>query len=137
MIQPFVNHFMASKDDVIASLKEHAPTDYEDLVKRLVVLLAETPGDGDAPDLTRIVKIDHGEYQGTLLFIIGASGYQPSVYWYIFVGYGSCSDCDTFEAIGLPWNGEPASEEQVNELWTLMLHMVQKMKRIGGYEEAV
>jgi hypothetical protein len=71
---------------------------------------------------------------------IGAKGYQPSSYWCIFVGYGSCSGCDTFEAIGGYRNlhgldGEPSDD--ATEYWTLMLHMVQKMKAIGGWEEAV
>ncbi len=135
MIQPFVDHFMASKEKIITGLKETRPQDYKNLVERLVSLLGEVD-DYDGPDLERIVVIDHGDYQGTLLFIIGAKGYQPSNYWCIPVGYGSCSGCDTLEAIG-GYSDDPVTDEQANEYWTLMLHMVQKMKAIGGYEESV
>jgi hypothetical protein len=138
MIQPFVDHFMASKEQVLEDFRSKRPQGYEDLVARLVTLLGNQELDEwGMPDPQRITKIDHGDYQGMLLFVIGAKGYQPSTYWYIPVSYGSCSGCDTFEAIAPSWADELLSDEALNGLWTLMLHMVQKMKQINGYEEAV
>ena len=40
------------------------------------------------PGLERIHRIDDGDYQGTLVFVIGGKGYQLSTYWYVKVSYG-------------------------------------------------
>lgn len=47
----------------------------------------------------KIVEIDHGDWQGTLLYVIPLDTYQPSDYEYLMtsVGYGSCSGCDTLQ----------------------------------------
>jgi len=136
MIQRFVDLFMAAKPQMLAALGEKHPEDYDDLVRRVVATCANTE-DWRSPDPERITVIDHGEYQGTRLYIIGGSGYQPSEYWSIFVDYGSCSGCDTFEAIK-SYTDDPPTPEQVNDYWTLMLHMVQSMRRLshGEPEEA-
>lgn len=65
----------------------------------VVEMLAAAIDECDAPHPERIHQIDDGDYQGTLIFVIGAGGYQPSRYWYVKVGYGSCSGCDTLQAI--------------------------------------
>jgi hypothetical protein len=69
---------------------------YKDMIEYLVKLAAEED-DYDNPDPARITEIDHGDYQGTLVYVIGGSGYQPFRYWYVVVGYGSCSGCDELE----------------------------------------
>jgi hypothetical protein len=130
MIQPFVDRFMAATPDIKAKLSETRPDSYVDLVDRLIKVLNGQDNDYNSnPDPTRITVINHGDYQGTLLFIIGAEGYQPSTYWSIFVDYGSCSGCDAFEAIHVYGNALVTSEE-VDGYWTLMLHMVQSMKQL-------
>jgi hypothetical protein len=45
--------------------------------------------------------IDDGDYQGTQIFIIPTDTYQPSVKDYVMTDtyYGSCSGCDTLQAI--------------------------------------
>ena len=87
----------------------------------------------DTIDFARdeIVEIDHGSYQGDLIFIIHESGYQPdpSCYWWTSVSYGSCSGCDTLMGITNYESGKP-NESQAKELWTLCLHMMQKMKKL-------
>lgn len=133
MIQKFVDAFIAAKSDIETGLRDEHPRDYEDLVKRVVKIISKTDSYA-SPDPERITVIDHGDYQGTKLFIISEKGFQPSRYWAIFVSYGSCSGCDTFEAIGAD-GSDPPTEKQVNEYWTLMLHMIQGMRQIGGYEE--
>lgn len=130
MIQPFVNKFIEATDAVKAHLKANRPGSYDDLVTRLVTLLQDDSQEWNTPDPARITVIDHGDYQGTKLFVIGACGYQPSNYWSIFVHYGSCSGCDTFEANRdlTDWEAEASADAEVDGNWTMMLHMVQSMR---------
>ena len=68
------------------------------------------------------------------MFIIGAKGYQPSDYWYVKVGYGSCSGCDTLEAIR-GYSDEKPTPDQVKDYVTLALHVVfEEMKKMGNDE---
>lgn len=58
--------------------------------------------DGDPTiDVDNITMIDNGDYQGTLLFMLPFDTCQPSESEYLmtFVGYGSCSGCDTLQSI--------------------------------------
>lgn len=52
-------------------------------------------------NLKRITEIDDGDYQGTLLYVIPFDTYQPDEKEYLvtYVNYGSCSGCDTLQAI--------------------------------------
>ena len=66
------------------------------------------------------------------MYIIGANDYQPSKYWYVLVGYGSCSGCDTLEAIKVDYDeydGLP-SERQVDQYYGLALNVVQGIKEM-------
>ena len=133
MIQPFIDKFMAQESVIRTELKAKRPEDYDALMKRVIETMKED--DGLEPDPERITIIDHGDYQGTRLYIIGATGYQPSTYWSIFVDYGSCSGCDSFEANRDHRSGDDEiTDEEVNGNWTMMLHMAQSMKRVGGDE---
>lgn len=80
--------------------------------------------------------IDHGHYQGTLLFVLHRNTYQPlaSEYMYTSVGYGSCSYCDTFEsALGhTDYDSDVFSKETVDQLMTLALHLIQNMRYFYG-----
>jgi hypothetical protein len=136
MIKRFVSRFDAARDSLRAGLLEKPPSDYDDLFRRLMAAVSEGSGGdyGLEPDPERITRIDHGDYQGTILYTVGACGYQPSNYWATFVGYGSCSGCDTFEAIRGYGSGE-CTDKQAGEYLTLMLHMLQGMKAIGHKEE--
>lgn len=84
-----------------------------------------------APSSERIVKVDFGEWQGSIFFIIGDNSYQPdpSGHWFTYVYYGSCSGCDTLKRIK-EWTRGLPNENQVDQFWTLCLHMMQKMKRM-------
>ena len=130
MIQEFVDRFMAKKPEMEAVFSEGHPEDYKAVVKAVVQTVA---GDGYGyghMDAERIHQIDDGDYQGTLVYVIAAEGYQPSDYWYVKVGYGSCSGCDTLEAIRFYEDGKP-SEGQVKQYMTLALHVVQGLKKMG------
>ena len=129
MIQKFVDRFMAKEDWIRDQLSKH-PEDYGDVVK-IVVQAIRSEDEYKGPDPERICTIDWGEYQGTLVYVIGDDGYQPTKYWYVFVGYGSCSGCDTLERIR---NYEPCdappNKEQIDDYYTLALHIVQGIKEM-------
>lgn len=135
MIKEFVEAWDKRKGEVEAQFKEAHPTDYLEVVTKVIEILSNS-SDYDFPDTKRITMIDHGDYQGTLLFVIGADGCQPSKYWYVFVGYGSCSGCDTLQAIKYddPSYGEgKPTDGQVAQYMTLALHIVQGLHEISAY----
>ena len=75
--------------------------------------------------------IDHGQYQRTQLFVIAETGYEPSNYFSVYVDYGSCSGCDTLERIRyLERSDESPTNEQVDMMMTLALHIVQGLKKL-------
>ena len=128
MIQEFVDRFMAAEADLLARFSAAHPASYEEIVRAVVETVRGE--EYDSPDPERIHEIDDGDYHGTLVYVIGAGGYQPSDYWYVKVGYGSCSGCDTLQAIS-GYSDEPPTAEQAREYWTLALHVVQGLKRMG------
>ena len=129
MIQQFVDKFMEKKPELEAYFKVNKPGDYQDIVKAVVNAISD--GEYNDPDPDRIHKIDDGDYQGTLLFVIAAKGYQPSDYWSVFVGYGSCSGCDTLQSIDEECYDETPNDSQLAQYMTLALHIVQGIKKIG------
>ena len=128
MIQEFVDRFMERKDELRSKFTENAPASYKAIVKGVVEILHD-PDECGSISPERIHVINDGSYQGTLVFVIGADDYQPDDYWYVRVYYGSCSGCDTLEAIGYPWEGAP-SEKQLDGYMTLALHIVQRLKQM-------
>ena len=133
MIQEFVNRFMANKHIIEASFAEKHPADYKDIVKKVINAISDGY-DYDCPDPDNIHVIDDGDYQGTLLYVIPEKGYQPSVYWYVMVNYGSCSGCDTLQGISAEnWDEDPPTKSQVDQYMTLALHIIQRLKQM--YED--
>ena len=129
MIQKFIDRFNSKKDWVESQFKEKHPDSYKDIVKIVIQTLTGTSD--YCPDPERIHCVDDGNYQGTLLFVIGAEGYQPDNYWFVKVGYGSCSGCDTLQAIH-HYSDEPPNDEQVKDYMTLALHVVQGLKSMNN-----
>lgn len=129
MIQQFTDRFIAARPQVEAALSAKHPEDYKSLVKLVVETVATD--DYGQPDPERITEIDHGDYQGTLVYVIAAGGYQPDRFWYVRVGYGSCSGCDTLQAIS-DYSDEPPTPRQVSEYWTLCLHIAQGIHAMQG-----
>ena len=75
---------------------------YIDLVKMSVdCILNDCKNSYEEWDTDNITVIDNGDYQGTLLFVIPNTNYQPSECDYLitFAGYGSCSGCDSLLSI--------------------------------------
>lgn len=130
MIPKFVQAWDARKGEVEAQFKAEHPKDYKAIVTAVVSILGNDTFD-EYPDPSRVHQIDDGDYQGTLLFVIAAAGYQPSDYWYVRVSYGSCSGCDTLEAIQ-GYSDDPPTEQQVRDYMTLALHVLQGLVQMGG-----
>ena len=74
----------------------------------------------DTLDIDKITEIDNGDYQGTLIYLIPFKTYQPSESEYLmtYVGYGSCSGCDTLQAIQ-GWSEEKPTETQLKDYMML------------------
>lgn len=132
MIPQFVQAWHSRKGEIEANFRAGHPANYLAIVKSVIEILGNTGSTFcDTPDPDRITVIDHGDYQGTLLFVIGAQGYQPSRYWYVLVSYGSCSGCDTLEGIR-DYSSEIPSNQQVRDYMTLALHVLQGLKAMEG-----
>lgn len=106
MIQEFVDKWNNGASAAVrAQIAQKHVTSYTELVRMVVEALAEGSEYGGM-DASKIHQIDDGDYQGTLLFVIPENTYQPSTYWAVKVYYGSCSGCDTLQAIH-SYNDEP------------------------------
>ena len=95
--------------------------EYKDLVKLTFDVIFNTnESEYNSLDVDRITEIDNGDYQGTLLYLIPFHRYQPAEYDYLmtYVSYGSCSGCDTLQAIQ-SWGNGLLHEIQVNDFMTL------------------
>ena len=125
MIQHYVDRFMAAEAAIKKELASQNYWSYGSLVEMLIKHLHDDDYHRSV-DPERITVIDHGHYQGTLVYIIGCTGYQPSTYYSIKVSYGSCSGCDTICGI----NEDDDRDRAINDYFTLMLHMVQEMKEL-------
>ena len=77
--------------------------DYNDIVKLVCrYIFNENVSDEDPMiNVDGITMIDNGDYQGTLIFMLPFDTDQPAEYEYLmtYVGYGSCSGCDTLQCI--------------------------------------
>lgn len=137
MEKELLDRFIARKEALIAHFvkqlngKDYWYPSYEDLLRNGLECAIEDGKEYGLPDPSKIHTIDDGDYQGTYLFIIPEKGYQPSKYWATTVYYGSCSGCDTLQAT---MDLRRDNEKCAGELWTLTLHMLQKMKEIGFNE---
>lgn len=130
MITSFVDRFESGKEALRAKFASEAPASYEAIVTEVISVITDDEYEANSPDPKRVHQIDDGDYQGTLLFVIAAKGYQPSDYWYVKVGYGSCSGCDTLRAIS-GYSDEAPTKSQVDDYMTLALHVVQRIKKMG------
>ena len=103
--------------------------EYVDLLRLVVkhVLNNNNAGIKWSPD--KITQIDNGDYQGTLLFLIPQDTYQPGEYEYLmtYVGYGSCSGCDTLLGIQDWKSNIPPTEQQLKDYMSLCRDLVVRM----------
>ena len=131
MDMQIVQLWEANKDKVKSVFEEAHPDSYKDVISAVVKMLHDASDDYEKPDPERIHEIDDGNYQGTLIYVIGCTGYQPSEYWYVKVSYGSCSGCDTLQSI-CGYSSKKPTEEQVKDYMTLALHIIQGMQKMGA-----
>lgn len=124
MIQELVQAWEENKTLIRATLAKKHPS-YEDIVRAVAQHMPNMKADN-------IHRIDDGDYQGTLLFIIPEDSYQPSQYWSTKVYYGSCSGCDTLASIreSGSYDDDKPSERQLDGYMSLALHLVQGFKEI-------
>jgi len=126
MIKELVNRYMENKDNLKKVFAQSHQVNYNEIVNNVFKLLKNN--DSFNVDLKKLRQIDDGDYQGTLLYLIPRDCYQPDGYWYVKVGYGSCSGCDTLEDIkDYEFNSIP-SKEQVKQYMQLALNIVQGIK---------
>ena len=125
MIRDFVKEFMEKREELEKVFSSKHPEDYTEIVRAVVRALHREFY--TSMDENRITLIDHGDEQGTLVYVIGETGYQPSTYWYVKISYGSCSANDTLVSIVEGSDGPPTAI-QVQQYMTLALHIVQKLR---------
>lgn len=146
MIKDFAEAWTKYKGNLqerIAESETHTSWNYDDLLKMLFETvinpyLDEQVRETFSIDRENITVIDHGKYSGTLIFILHR-GYWPDIddYIYTSVGYGSCSVCDTLQAIQADydeWEDKTPNERQVQDYMKLCLHLLQNCYCMREYE---
>lgn len=129
MIGRFVRAFEEARPELAEKWGSEPPNSYEEIVSGAIRAVRSKLVEGGREDPAETVhSIDDGDYQGTLLFLIPADLYQPSVYWYAFVGYGSCSGCDT-----LSWVKDLPEAERMPHYLALAYDVVRGLKRISAW----
>lgn len=92
--------------------------DYEEIVKLVCRYIFNENVSREEPmiNVDGITMIDNGDYQGTLLFMLPFDAYQPAEYEYLmtYVGYGSCSGCDTLQSIQADDEDDETEKEMVD-----------------------
>ena len=134
MIKEIIKQWDDNKHELenyFKTTKQSEYNDYAIIVKKLLELVII-----DNWDVSKMTIIDDGEYQGTRIFIIPRSTYQPSAEDYIVTDtyYGSCSGCDTLQGISF-YDDDLPTDIQVEEYMTLALHLVQKLHYLSSNEE--
>ena len=101
--------------------------EYKHIVEKVVEIILNT-NEENLWSSAGITEIDDGDYQGTLLFLIPRKTYQPSEYEYLmtYVGYGSCSGCDTLQAIQ-DYGENSISEDQLKGFMALCKDIITNM----------
>lgn len=109
---------------------------YKDIVKTTFSIIYNDGAkySSEQLDIDNITEIDNGDYQGTLLYLIPFDTYQPSAGEYLmtYVGYGSCSGCDTLQAIQGCSDGLLTSE-QVKDFMLLAKDILQNTIKPYNY----
>lgn len=154
MIEHFVQQWYENKQELEAFLemdydqsddKRHWGMSYDYLFRKLFQLVITEPREIRTPfdqrwnscswAWSRLQVIDHGEYQGNMIFIMVPDVYQPSLdkdYYFTSVMYGSCSHCDTMQHVQ---DVLDTKEEKIQALMLAALHMVQATKTFQSAEK--
>jgi hypothetical protein len=138
MVDKFTKKWYENKDKLQHYFETNTINNYdsyEQLVKTVLKYIINNGVenyyelDYEAVQIDKLVSIDYGDYQGTLIFIFPECTYQPSISetYYTFVDYGSCSGCDTLKGILTCFDDELPTKGMVNDLMTLSLHLIQNI----------
>lgn len=125
------NKYKGNLEEYFRNTKQEKYDSYCDIVKLLLEkVINQEETNGYKFDLNNITIVDDGDYQGTQIFIIPLDTYQPNETEYIVTNtyYGSCSGCDTLQAISEYDYDELPNEEQIADYMQLALHLLQKCK---------
>lgn len=108
--------------EVLLHRKDLNYCSYKTLVKLVVDYILNDEEQDENWDSKNITVIDNGDYQGTELYLIPRNTYQPAEYDYLmtYVGYGSCSGCDTLQSI-------QCDEDNIDDYMTLCRDLVFNM----------
>lgn len=131
MINEFVQKWDKYKNDLEKYFRETNQDEYDEYSKIVKVLFEKVINkdiDYGEYNTEEMLVIDDGDYQGTQIFILHRDVYQPGAEDYVYTNtyYGSCSGCDTLQAIQ-SW-GELPNEEQIKDYMELSLHLLQKCR---------
>jgi hypothetical protein len=139
MIDKFIKKFDEKRDWIKSKLLDSSCLpNYEMLLRLLCEAISGDDEEYEFPNPDCIKLVDFGDYQGTLVFVIGGHGYQPHNHWATWVWYGSCGGCDTLQAINDYIDSDYTDDEiryhptneHADQWMTLMLHMLQHMVEI-------
>lgn len=143
MIKEFVNQWDKNKKVLEEYFRTHKQEEYDEyskIVKLLIQYVLNEGLKGDCDEIKinpdTLTEIDFGDYQGTLIYIFAQDTYQPSTNdtFYTSVEYGSCSGCDTLQAIQGYCLEEFPNEKQVEGYMKLSLDILQRINRFKDYE---
>ena len=138
MVDKFTKKWYENKDKLQNYFETNTINNYDSYEQLVKAVLKYIINDGmenyhkldyEAVQIDKLVSIDYGDYQGTLIFIFPEYTYQPSISetYYTFVDYGSCSGCDTLKGILTCFDDELPTKAMVNDLMTLSLHLIQNI----------
>lgn len=132
MMKLMLQQWERNKDHLLSRLinflKSYEDTYYSITYRDLVELIFDAILNDDEENfdykvnVKNITEIDDGDYQGTVLYMIPFDSYQPAEYEYFltYIGYGSCSGCDTLLGI----LEEENKEQQLNDFLKLSLDII-------------
>lgn len=134
MDKEIIKRWENGKENLMEWFKNTPQSEYDSYQSVVLALIRHCLNFGDNEILIseEFDVSDHGDYQGTQIFLLHEDIYQPSTSnYYIFDNYyGSCSGCDTLLGISEYEEGIP-TKEQVDKYMKLCLHIVQRMKRLS------
>jgi len=132
VIQRFVDAWERCKKPLRLFFQEK-PGSYDDVVVAVLSAMRLAVPEGERihfPDPACTTVIEGVGYQGVSVYVLRTSeGDDPE--WYVRVGYGTCSHCDTLDSI--EYGDTPESREaSIDQCMTLALHIVQNIREFEG-----